>query len=213
MITKERPVNTEQSVNEHEDIKELNNKYNKRLTLLIFIIIFLFVILTLFVVYILSLHNMKVYNPFETKIIKVNSDKKSWYKNDEINLFKYLNEQGEKIIWPGQSGEYEFYIQNTNDVPIYYKISISEKNTDKINMKYRLKQNNVYVIGNEDTYEPIEKMYLEDIKILEKAKSQYTLEWKWEETDKDVEIGKSGLSLYRIYIEVYSKSIGSNISK
>ena len=101
-------------------------------------------------------------------------------------------------------GKYDFIIENTSNVPVYYKISLSDVNKDNINMKYRLKQNNVYVVGNQDVYENIEKLNLQEIKIMEKAKALYTLEWKWEETDNDLELGKQGLATYRIYIDIYS---------
>ena len=215
MITKEKlpkeHLDEMQENNQKIDIEELNIKYKSKWKKLILCLVFIFVILTLMVIYILKSYNMRIYNPFETKIIQVTSESKGWYKNDNINLFKNLNEKGEKIIFPGQSGEYEFVIQNNNDVPINYSIKFYEKNIDNINIKYKLKINNVYVIGNENTYETIDKLELQDIKILDKTKSLYTIEWKWEEADNDEELVKNGLATYSVYIDIYSKSIGMQI--
>lgn len=215
MFTKEKQPDTKQynNLNSKVDIsiEELNEKYSKRWKILAFSIIFLFVILTLMVIYIFKIHNMSIYNPYETKIINISSESKNWYENDNINLFKYLNKSGEKVIWPGQSGEYEFIVKNTNKIPLYYSIKLSEENKSKINMKYRLKLNNIYIVGDTNTYESIEKINFENIKILENAKSTYTLEWKWEDSDNDAEIVKNGLATYRIYIDINSKTVGETI--
>ena len=80
-------------------------------------------------------------------------------------------------------------------------------------MKYRLKLNNVYIVGDENNYEDLNKLSLEDIKILEKSKCLYTLEWKWEDSENDIEIAKNGLATYRLYIEIFSKSIGYTLLK
>lgn len=206
MITKEKEryvANKKIKTNQEKNI-ENNKKWNWAIVG----IIFLFVIFSFIVLYVFRIKNMSIYNPYETKIIKVKSEKKEWHLNDNINLFKTTNSKGEKIIYPGETGKYDFIIENVDMIPIYYKISISDDNKNNINMKYKLKQNNVYVVGNEDVYENIEKLNLQEIKIMEKAKALYTLEWKWEETEKDLELGKQGLATYRIYIDIYSKYSG-----
>lgn len=193
------------------DIQELNAKYAKRWKYIIFSLIFMFVILSMLVLHIITSHGVK--NPYETKVIQVTSDAKDWYKNDNIDLFKDLNDKGEKVIWPGQSGSYEFVVQNMNKDAFVYHISLDEENEHHINMKYRLKLNNVYVVGDKNTYETIDKVKLDNIKILGKGKSLFTLEWTWEKSDNDARIMNEGLATYRIYIDVYSKLIGETYIK
>ena len=208
MITKEKELETKQETNIEATeifISEINEIYSRRWKLLLLSTFFIFVILTLIVIYILKINNMSIYNPYETKIINITSELKDWYANENINLFKRVNGNGEKVIFPGDSGDYEFILRNTNSVPVFYSMKISEDNKDNINMKYRLKLNNVYIIGDENTYESIDKINLEEIKILENAKSLYTLEWKWETAENDADIVKEGLATYRIYIDIYSK--------
>lgn len=206
MDTKEQELNKE-TVEEFKDL-ELKNKneiYRRRWNLIIIAIITIFIILTLIVVYILKIKKMSIYNPYETKIINITSESKDWYANENINLFKRINQNAEKLIFPGDYGSYEFILNNTNNLPVYYNLKISEENKDRINIKYKLKLNNVYIIGDKDEYESIDKMDLKEIKIMENAKSLYTLEWKWEKSDNDLEIVRKGLATYRIYIDVYSK--------
>ena len=82
-------------------IETMNNKYARRWRILLYAIILIFIILALIVTYILNVFDMAIYNPYETKIIDISSKDKSWYKNENINLFQNLNKNGEKIIWPG----------------------------------------------------------------------------------------------------------------
>ena len=191
------------------DIQTLNEKYAKRWNFIIFSLIFMFVVLSLLVAHIIGAHGVE--NPYETKIIQVSSEAKEWHQNDNINLFKTRNRKGEKVIWPGQSGSYDFVVQNNNNDPITYQLSLDEANRDNINMKYRLKLNNVYVVGYEKTYESIDKVKLDNVTILGKGKSLFTLEWTWEKADNDAKIVREGLATYRIYIDVYSKVIGKSL--
>ena len=191
------------------DIQTLNEKYAKRWNFIIFSLIFMFVVLSLLVAHIIGAHGVE--NPYETKIIQVSSEAKEWHQNDNINLFKTRNRKGEKVIWPGQSGSYDFVVQNNNNDPITYELSLDEANRDNMNMKYRLKLNNVYVVGDEKTYESIDKVKLDNITILGKGKSLFTLEWTWEKADNDAKIVREGLATYRIYIDVYSKVIGKSL--
>ena len=191
------------------DIQTLNEKYAKRWNFIIFSLIFMFVVLSLLVAHIIGAHGVE--NPYETKIIQVSSEAKEWHQNDNINLFKTRNRKGEKVVWPGHSGSYDFVVQNNNNDPITYELSLDEANRDNINMKYRLKLNNVYVVGDEKTYESIDKVKLDNITILGKGKSLFTLEWTWEKADNDAKIVREGLATYRIYIDVYSKVIGKSL--
>jgi len=206
MITKEKEIKLEKTNKKIYIEKEF--EIRKRWNWAIVIIVSLFVFLTFIVLYIFKIRNMSIYNPYEVKIIKVKSEEQDWLLNDNINLFQQGDNNGEKIIYPGESGKYQFIIENTNSTPVFYNIRLSEDNKDKINIKYKLKQNNVYIIGDENTYETIDKIKLDRINIMEKTKCLYTIEWKWEENDNDGKLMKEGLATYRIYIDIFSKYSG-----
>ena len=90
---------------------------------------------------------------------------------------------------------------------------MTDKNTEDINMKYRLKMNNVYVIGTENSYVTIDEMKLDNIYVLKNSQELYTLEWKWEDSNNDSEIAKDGLATYTIYLDIYSKLEGDSLWK
>ena len=204
MITKEKK--TELLNKKINDVDELKNikKWNR----IIVIIIALFVILSFIVLYVFKINNMSIYNPYEVKILTVKSEMKDWNLNENINLFQQSNKNGEKLIYPGESGKYEFIIENSNSTQMYYNIRLSEENKDKINIKYKLKMNNIYIVGDENTYETIDKFNLEKVNIMGNTKILYTLEWKWQESDNDLQLIKDGLATYRIYIDICSKYSG-----
>lgn len=217
MITKEKEEvkkYTKAKNNKKEiTIETMNNKYARRWRILLYAIILIFIILALIVTYILNVFDMAIYNPYETKVIDISSKDKSWYKNENINLFQNLNKNGEKIIWPGKSGTYSFIISNDSSQDIHYKISMQDKNDKNINIKYRLKMNNTYIIGDENNWVSIDKMKLDNIYGLKDSKTIYALEWKWEDSDNDTQIAKEGLATYTVYIDIYSKLEGESLWK
>lgn len=128
------------------DIEYIKNKYNRYWKMLIWFMITVVTILSLILVNILNVFNMFIYNPFETRVLTVTSEEKDWYKNENINLFQTVNKKGEKIIWPGQSGKYNFIVKNNSNQPTYYEFYMEDTNEHDINIKYRLKMNNTYIV-------------------------------------------------------------------
>ena len=64
--------------------------------------------------------------------------------------------------------------------------------------------NNTYIKGNENTWVSINDMNIEDIFATKDSKTLYTLEWKWDTSDRDLEIAKEGLATYTVYIRLRS---------
>lgn len=104
-------------------------------------------------------------------------------KDSQLNIFKNQAFNGEKIIAPRSNGEYKFCVENLVDGNITYDIKFSDEMTNPINMKYKLKIDNVYIKGNEKEYVDIEDLNVEDIIVLDDSNNIYTLEWKWEDDD------------------------------
>jgi hypothetical protein len=111
-------------------------------------------------------------------------------KNVELNIFNNSKFNGEKIIAPHSMGIYQFYVKNEMDNNITYNIRILDGMSNFVNMKYKLKLNNVYICGTKDKYVSIEELNLDDIILTNNSTSLYTLEWYWEDDDqKDTYVG------------------------
>ena len=105
-------------------------------------------------------------------------------KDTQLNIFNNKDFNGEKIIAPRSSGEYRFCVENLVKGDLTYSIEFLDEMTNPINMKYRLKIDNIYIRGNQKEYVDIEELKVDDIVVLENSNNIYTLEWKWEDDDK-----------------------------
>ena len=129
-------------------------------------------------------------------------------KNKDIFENKYFDN---KKIAPGVSGTYEFDVINNRKSKVKYKINTSNTNNSNINLQYRLKRDNEYVIGNESTWVKINNLSLNDVLLNSKSTHSYILEWKWPYEDGidniDTQIGKDGNSKYELNISVYAEEV------
>jgi len=129
-------------------------------------------------------------------------------KNKDIFENRYYDN---KKIAPGVSGTYEFDIINNRKSKVKYKIDTSNTNSSNINLKYRLKRDNEYVIGNESTWVSISSLNLTNVLLNSKSTHSYILEWKWPYEDGidniDTQIGKDGNSKYELNISVYAEEV------
>jgi hypothetical protein len=129
-------------------------------------------------------------------------------KNKDIFENRYYDN---KKIAPGVSGTYEFDVINNRKSKVKYKIDTSNTNSSNINLKYRLKRDNEYVIGNESTWVSISGLNLTNVLLNSKSTHSYILEWKWPYEDGidniDTQIGKDGNSKYELNISVYAEEV------
>ena len=129
-------------------------------------------------------------------------------KNKDIFENRYYDN---KKIAPGVSGTYEFDVINNMNSNVEYKINTSNTNSSNINLKYRLKRDNEYVIGNESTWVSISGLNLTNVLLNSKSTHSYILEWKWPYEDGidniDTQIGKDGNSKYELNISVYAEEV------
>ena len=67
-----------------------------------------------------------------------------------LRIFENAAYKFENKIAPGVSNTYQFVIHNSSNVNVKYDILMYEESEYQINMKYRLKKNDKYIIGNGD---------------------------------------------------------------
>ena len=121
----------------------------------------------------------------DNKIVK-------WNDNTNLNIFtdsKKISKVNGKIA-PESTGIYVFNVNNKTKYNLKYNISFIESNEYSINMKYKLKKGNTYLV---DRYVSYEQLNINDMLLNSNKTDVYSLEWKWvgDNDNNDTTIGKS----------------------
>lgn len=139
---------------------------------------------------------------------KVKQDEKEFNELKEIDVFKNKYFNYSPIIAPGVEGEYNFTVENEGESNFIYDIAFSEENPHKINMVYKLKLNGKYVLGNENDWVKGRDLSRKGSLLKSRANDIYTVEWRWEDTNYDTEIGEQGGengAYYKLHINVVAE--------
>ena len=121
----------------------------------------------------------------DNKIVK-------WNDNTNLNIFtdsKKISKVNGKIA-PESTGIYVFNVNNETKYNLKYNISFIESNEYSINMKYKLKKGNTYLV---DQYVSYEQLNINDMLLNSNKTDVYSLEWKWvgDNDNNDTTIGMS----------------------
>lgn len=130
-----------------------------------------------------------------------------WMKSEKLNIFANSYFNGQNKIAPGVSGSYRFKVVNNRSSKVIYNVSFNEVNLYNINMKYRLKIGNDYVVGDENNWVSAEDLNYNSRIIDTKISELYTLEWRWFDSDNDNEVGQTINAVYSLSISVYGEDI------
>lgn len=139
------------------------------------------------------------FNVFDNRI--------TWATESELRIFTNPAYEFRDIIAPGSSNTYVFRVRNNNSFNVKYSIDVIEVNNKNINMKYKLKYKNNYVVGDIDSWVKYTELNLDDIYLDANKYDEYTLEWKWIESRNDTEIGLSADAEYSLKIEITGTEI------
>lgn len=117
-------------------------------------------------------------------------------------FYEYTNK-----ISPGTSNTYYFVVHNSSDIDVNYYVEMYEITKHDINLKYRLKRNDKYVIGNDNKWVTADELKTSLSYLEMKDSDKYALDWKWEyesgNDSKDTYIGENMNSLYKLNIRFY----------
>ena len=133
-------------------------------------------------------------------------DKYTIYQKSELRIFENPAYQYKSIIAPGSSNTYNFIIRNNNMFAVKIDINMEETNKYDLVLKYRLRKDGTYILGNADTWVTAKDLKVYNIKLQSKEYNTYFLDWKWEfsqskERDKkDTEIGFNANENYKLSI-------------
>lgn len=137
----------------------------------------------------------KVYDNDKTPI--------SWNGASDLNIFaNSISSEG--TIAPESKGTYEFKIKNSTNYIMQYDVRFDEENDSYINMKYKLKRNDTYVVNH---YVSAAELIIEDQLINSNSEDIYYLEWYWQSSADDTNIGTGPEATYTLKINVEAESI------
>lgn len=126
----------------------------------------------------------------------------TWTSTNNLRIFSNPIYDMEQKIAPESTNTYQFVISNNTKYNVKYSINFLETNNFNINMKYRLKRENEYVAGNDNTWVDYAELNLNDISLASLSNHTYYLDWKWESSDNDTLIGNSIDASYKLDIKI-----------
>lgn len=136
--------------------------------------------------------------------LTISDDKKTWQKENKIDIFSNPLYNNESIIAPLSTNTYRFVVSNESKIDIEYEFIFEEINKFDINMKYRLKRGDDYLVGSDKKWVTYEELNIDKLNLQPNNKQVYYLEWKWFESDNDTLIGISKAN-YTLTLTITSK--------
>ena len=204
---------------EVEDNKEPEKNKKRKIGLIlgaIIILLLVIIFILCFRVGKIGYNYLSIWDATEIAPIVIKQGDLEITTNTEIGIFSNPKYDGKKIISPMSKGTYKFTITNDTNEDVVYNIKFVDSMNKLVNMKYRLKIDNIYIRGNKNEYISIDDLDVENILSPKDSTNIYTLEWFWENDDEnDILVGASSkdeyytLNLY-IYSQAYKKEGSTN---
>lgn len=186
-----------------ENKGEISRENLKKIIYVLLVIIMVLLILLVWKIGRIGINATTTSGSISTDGIIVSENEVEIGKNTRLNIFNNQKFNGEKIIAPHSKGSYKFYIKNNSNDNIVYNIKFSDDMKKFVNMKYKLKMDNIYIRGNEDNYVTIDGLDVNNVNVVKDSVNIFTLEWYWEDSDKlDTEVGISDEEYYTINLAI-----------
>ncbi len=128
----------------------------------------------------------------------------TWKGETQAKIFTNSMYKFKDVIAPESSNTYQFIVKNATEYNLKYKIDFVEENPYNVNMKFKLKKNDTYII---DEYVSASELNISDMLLNVKENDTYYLEWKWISSSNDTAIGKTPDAYYGLTINVEAESI------
>lgn len=197
---------------ENKEIQE--NKENKKFLILIIIFIILIILIAFLINHLGKIGYVNTSNE-QKDLIEVTQNDIGWDMLEELNIFRNQKYNNQNIIAPKSTGTYAFLVKNITDTNLVYDLQLKEINNYNINMKYKLKLENVYIAGSKEEWKDIKDINIENIIVPAESTNLYTLEWYWADNDvQDTKIGSLTYADYTLRIkigaQIYDKNVGDN---
>lgn len=186
-----------------EQKRQFSRESLKKIIYILIIIIIILILLLVWKIGKIGIDERPTSGKIYVDGIAITEDDIEIEKDTQLNIFNNEKFKGEKIIAPHSQGTYKFYIRNKSNRDINYNIKFSDEMKKFVNMKYRLKIDNIYIRGNEEGYTIIEKLDVDNITVPKDSINMFTLEWYWEDNDElDTKVGTSDERYYTINLKI-----------
>lgn len=186
-----------------EQKRQFSRESLKKIIYILIIIIIILILLLVWKIGRIGIDERPTSGKTYTDGIVVTEDDIGIEKDTQLNIFNNEKFKGEKIIAPYSQGTYKFYIKNKSNRDINYNIKFSDEMKKFVNMKYRLKIDNIYIRGNEEGYTTIENLDVNNVTVPKDSINMFTLEWYWEDNDElDTKVGTSDERYYTINLKI-----------
>lgn len=139
----------------------------------------------------------------EPEELIVKDKQKTWNENTTARIFTNSMYELKNKIAPESSNTYQFIIKNGTEYNLKYNMEFIESNPYNINMKYKLKKNDTYLIEH---YVSASELNISEFLLDSKTSDTYYLEWKWVSSDNDTEIGSTENATYELKIDIKAES-------
>lgn len=138
----------------------------------------------------------------------VNDENGNYIYQQNLNIFNNSAFEYTNKIAPGVSNTYHFVVHNSTNTNLKYYLQMYENSEYKINLKYRLRKNNEYIIGDDNTWVTASDLKTAFSKINSSSSDSYSLDWKWFDDDKnDTIAGKNMTTEYKLNVRFYFEKI------
>ena len=144
----------------------------------------------------------QIENEIKENFSVLNKNGVTWDSTKELNIFSNPMFEMKERIAPESSNIYQFIVRNNTIYNLNYDLSFIEENDMNIDMKYRLKKNDKYVVGSEEEWVKYTELNLNKISLKSKTSDTYYLEWKWFSGENDTAIGEAGNVEYALKINI-----------
>ena len=127
----------------------------------------------------------------------------TWDGSNDLKIFSKSIYNIDGVIAPESENTYQFVVKNSTIYKIKYNIKFVESNDYHINMKYKLKKNDNYLISEYSDYSSLSSG---DFSLNQGESDTYYLDWKWISSSNDTSIGKNPEASYGLKIIVEAES-------
>ena len=140
-----------------------------------------------------------------TGTVFVDDKNGNYIYQQNLKIFTNSAFEQDTMIAPGVSNTYNFVVHNSSNINLLYNINIYDISEYKINMVFRLRRNNKYIVGSTNKWINVSDLNVNDLYIKSGDSDSYSLDWKWVyEGGKDKEdsiAGEKMTSKYKLNIK------------